>query len=82
MKGEEYLGFYGITKDPVTGEFMMITEFADKGNLRCILSNNFNSILWKDKINLLWYLTMDLNTLHHLGYSHKDFHSGNILQNG
>lgn len=59
----------------------MITEFADKGNLRCVLSNNFNSILWKDKIRLLWYLTIDLKTLHHLGYSHKDFHSGNILQN-
>src|SRR5205085_8438900 len=23
----------------------------------------------------------DLKTLHRLGYSHKDFHSGNILQN-
>jgi serine/threonine protein kinase len=58
----------------------MITEFANKGNLKCILSNSFNSILWKDKIDILWWLTTDLKTLHHLGYSHKDFHSGNILQ--
>ena len=76
-----YLKFYGITKDPETGEFMMIMELANKGNLRCILSKNFNNILWKDKIGHLCDLTLDLETLHHLGYSHKDFHSGNILQN-
>ena len=58
----------------------MVTQFADKGNLRCILSNNFNSILWRNKIELLYHLTVDLKILHHLGYSHKDFHSGNILQ--
>ncbi|CAB4474479.1 unnamed protein product [Rhizophagus irregularis] len=28
------LKFYGLTKDPETKEFMMIIEFADKGNLR------------------------------------------------
>src|ERR1051325_1821815 len=59
---------------------MMITQFADKGNLRCILSGSFNSILWINKINLLQNLTIDLKAIHRLGYSHKDFHSGNILQ--
>ena len=72
--------FYGITKDPETQEFMMIIEFADQGNLRHVLSSNFNNILWKDKIQLLYCLTMDLKYLHELGYFHKDFHSGNILQ--
>ena len=55
-------------------------QFADQGNLRHVLSSNFNNILWKDKINLLYYLTMDLKNLHELGYFHKDFHSGNILK--
>ena len=59
---------------------MMIIQFADQGNLRHILSSNFNNILWKDKIKLLWDLTTDLKELHELGYFHKDFHSGNILQ--
>ena len=67
-----------MTKDPETEEFMMILQFADKGNLRCILSNKFNRISWSSKINSLSDLTMDLKTLHNLGYSHKDFHSGNI----
>lgn len=37
--------FYGITKDPETKEFMIILRFAEQGNLRDILSNNFNDIL-------------------------------------
>ena len=59
---------------------MMIIQFADKGNLRCTLSSNFNNILWKDKIQSLRYAALDLKNLHGLGYFHKDFHSGNILQ--
>src|SRR5436190_1189014 len=69
-----------MTKDPETQEFMMIIQFADQGNLRHVLSSNFNNILWRDKIELLRHLTMDLKNLHKLGYFHKDFHSGNILK--
>ncbi|GBC02776.1 hypothetical protein RclHR1_04810007 [Rhizophagus clarus] len=73
------LKFYGMTRDPETKEFVMITQFAEKGNLRSFLSNNFNNILWKDKLYLLYKLITDLNYLHKLSYFHKDFHSGNIL---
>ena len=69
-----------MTKDPKTKEFMMIIRLADQGNLRHILSNNFGNFLWKNKINLLMYSAQDLESLHGLGYFHKDFHSGNILQ--
>src|SRR6266498_838976 len=69
-----------MTQDPETKEFMMIIEFADNGNLRSSLSNNFNNILWKNKIYLLFQIAVDLKNLHKLGYFHKDFHSGNILQ--
>ena len=58
----------------------MIIQFADQGNLRHVLSSNFNNILWENKIHLLWKLTFDLKILHELGYFHKDFHSGNILK--
>ena len=69
-----------MTKDPETQEFMMIVQFADQGNLRHVLSSNFNNILWGEKIGILSSLTMDLKNLHGLGYFHKDFHSGNILR--
>jgi len=74
------LKFYGITKDPETKEFIIIMQFADKGNLKNILSSNFNNILWKNKLQDLYEMAMDLRNLHGLGYFHKDFHSGNILQ--
>ncbi|EXX68448.1 uncharacterized protein OCT59_016039 [Rhizophagus irregularis] len=74
------LRFYGLTKDPETKEFMMIIKFADKGNLRSILLNNFNDFMWKNKIRLLWVISYDLNSLHNSGYLHKDFHSGNVLK--
>ncbi len=67
------LRLYGMTKDPETKEFMMIIKFADEGNLRSSLSNNFNNISWKDKILLLYHITEDLRDLHKLGYFHKDF---------
>ncbi|POG77995.1 uncharacterized protein OCT59_017741 [Rhizophagus irregularis] len=78
----DLLKFYGMTKDPETEEFMMILQFANKGNLRSVLSHNFNNILWNNKILYLDWLAYGLKSLHELGYFHKDFHSGNILQVG
>src|SRR5438034_6484344 len=69
-----------MTKDPETKEFMMIIKFAENGNLRSNLSNNFNNILWGEKIDKLRDASSNLQDLHKLGYFHKDFHSGNILQ--
>src|SRR5436305_11237569 len=69
-----------MAKDPETQEFMMIMQFADQGNLRHVLSSNFNNILWRDKIFLLLNSIGDHKYLHGLGYFHKDFHSGNILK--
>ncbi|GES80895.1 kinase-like domain-containing protein [Rhizophagus clarus] len=75
------LNFYGMTKDPETKEFMMIIKLVDQGNLRCELSSNFNNYLWIDKLGFLTAISYELRSLHKLGYFHKDFHSGNILQN-
>jgi hypothetical protein len=48
--------------------------------LRNFLSNNFNKTLWQDKIKYLFWISSNLKNLHNLGYFHKDFHSGNIIQ--
>ncbi|RGB32998.1 hypothetical protein C1646_762250 [Rhizophagus diaphanus] len=76
----DLLKFYGVTKDPVTKEFMMIVQFSEMRNLRNVLSKDFNNISWKDKITSLYKLSYDLNKLHKLGYCHKDLHIGNVLQ--
>ncbi|GBB97336.1 hypothetical protein RclHR1_02970011 [Rhizophagus clarus] len=79
LNHKTYLAFYGITKDPDTKEFIMIMDFANKGSLKSIFSHDFKNILWKDKINWLSHLAIDLENMHELGYLHKDLHSGNIL---
>src|SRR5436305_6737415 len=57
----------------------MIMQLVKIENLRNVLLN-FNNILWKEKIFILWKSALDLKYLHNLGYVHKDFHSGNILK--
>jgi serine/threonine protein kinase len=76
------LEFYGITKDPETEEFMMIMQFVAEGSVRNILSRDFNNTLWSRKLRYLHNSAVDLKRLHMLGYIHKDFHSGNILNSG
>src|SRR6266498_4266804 len=66
-----------MTKDK---EFIMIAEFANEGNFRSILTTKFNEIRWTDKIDTLFSSSFGLRRFHNLGYCHKDFHSGNILQ--
>ncbi len=75
------LGFYGITKDPETKEFILIIQFANLGNLRSILLNNFHNILWENKLCVLTNIIKNLKSLHELKYCHKNLHSNNILQN-
>src|ERR1051325_3179436 len=58
---------------------MIIIGFAEAGSLRNILSNNFENILWQNKIRILGHLALGLRNMHELGYFHKNLHSGNIL---
>ncbi|POG63361.1 kinase-like domain-containing protein [Rhizophagus irregularis DAOM 181602=DAOM 197198] len=47
------LTFYGMTKDPETKEFIMITQFAEKGNLRSFLSSYFHKDFHSGNILLI-----------------------------
>ncbi|EXX74797.1 Mkk2p [Rhizophagus irregularis DAOM 197198w] len=75
---DTYLKFYGITKDDKTKKFMMIMQLVNQGNLRSVLSSNFNNIVWIEKLLVLHNILYDLKDLHKLGYFHKDL---NILLN-
>jgi serine/threonine protein kinase len=54
---------------------------TNQENLKHILTNNFENILWKDKIKCLYDLIYDLQNTHKLGYFFKDIKSENILYN-
>jgi len=55
-----------MTKVPETKEFIIVVQLASEGNLRSILSTNFNDILWKDKIICLFSILFDLKNLNDL----------------
>ncbi|CAB5217525.1 unnamed protein product [Rhizophagus irregularis] len=70
---------HGITKNPLTNEFMFIMKFANGGNLYNYLHDNFTNITWKEKLYILWRISDGLQTIHEKDFIHRDFHSGNIL---
>ncbi|RHZ54962.1 hypothetical protein Glove_421g80 [Diversispora epigaea] len=71
--------FFGITQDPETQSYMMVLRYAKDGNLREYLKINFNNINWKQKLDNLYNLSLNLESIHGLDIVHQDFHPGNIL---
>ena len=57
----------------------MVLEYAENGNLRKYLKNNFN-LTWNEKLQFLKNIAYNLGTIHDQECVHKDLHSGNILQ--
>ena len=57
----------------------MVMQYADCGNLRQHLNNNFNSLSWERKLWNLYCIAKGLKEIHNNQLVHRDFHSGNIL---
>src|SRR3990170_8207793 len=76
----QYLNkYYGITQNPITGDFIIIMKYYKLGSLRDYLTKNFYNIKWNEKLQILKNIILGLNHLHNQKIIHKDFHSGNIL---
>ncbi|EXX69111.1 Tpk1p [Rhizophagus irregularis DAOM 197198w] len=61
------IGFYGITQDPKTKDYMMILDYAEDGSLRDYLDKNYDAIV-------------GLRYIHEKELLHRDLHIGNILK--
>ncbi|GBC15199.2 kinase-like domain-containing protein [Rhizophagus irregularis DAOM 181602=DAOM 197198] len=79
--------FFGITKfesghsleNHNNKNYMLVMEYADGGNLRSYLKNNFSNLTWDDKYNLAYQLACGVSCLHNEGIVHNDLHSDNVL---
>ncbi|PKY53714.1 kinase-like protein [Rhizophagus irregularis] len=71
--------FLGITKEPITNNYIMVLQYANRGNLREYLKNNFKSLNWDDKIRMASEITCGLKCLHSRKIIHRDLHAKNIL---
>ncbi|GBC33815.2 kinase-like domain-containing protein [Rhizophagus irregularis DAOM 181602=DAOM 197198] len=65
---------FGITKDPKSGNFMIVMGYAKDGSLRQHLNNSFNSTKWNGKLNILQKIAQGLDSIHQKGLIHRDFH--------
>ncbi|PKC13679.1 kinase-like protein [Rhizophagus irregularis] len=67
----------GISKDDK--DYLLITQYADGGDLRNYLKNNFKKLTWDDKKKLAFQIADGLNYLHKENILHRDLHSKNIV---
>ncbi|RHZ80689.1 hypothetical protein Glove_132g90 [Diversispora epigaea] len=79
FRGKNAIAIYGITKNPTKNEYMMVMNYAEHGSLRNLLNNKFEKLTWKIKYNILSEVLIGLINIHEMGLMHKDFHSGNIV---
>jgi serine/threonine protein kinase len=69
---------YGFTKDQDASNYMVVMDYANKGNLR----NNLTKIIeysWQLRLYMLYKIISGLNEIHKINLIHCDFHDGNIL---
>ncbi|KAG9286783.1 hypothetical protein G9A89_012333 [Geosiphon pyriformis] len=70
---------YGITKDIITDEFIMVLPFAEHGDLRAFLKMNENTLTWEMFLRILFQIVSGLRFIHDSNLVHGDLHPGNIL---
>ncbi|RIB09157.1 kinase-like domain-containing protein [Gigaspora rosea] len=72
------LEIYGLTGKEENGkmQYLMVFQYANKGNLREFLKSDFKKFTWEIKLWQLVDASLDLAQIHEEGYTHNDFHSG------
>ncbi|CAG8567571.1 6882_t:CDS:2 [Paraglomus brasilianum] len=70
---------YGISQHPATGDYIMVMEYADNGDLYRYMRNHFDDISWYDKLAILRDIAMGLTVIHSADLLHRNLHTGNIL---
>lgn len=70
---------YGISRDPESNDFILVTQYMSGGNLRQHLHENFKNMDWWRKVAILFDIAKSLKSIHIHGFVHHNFHSGNVL---
>ncbi|RGB31427.1 hypothetical protein C1646_764117 [Rhizophagus diaphanus] len=80
MNNAFIIGFYGITQDPETKNYMMVLDYAEDGSLRNYLDKEYNKLKWNKKIDYMYDIIIGLERIHEKELIHRDLHIGNILK--
>jgi serine/threonine protein kinase len=68
-----------VTRDSKSNEYAIVTEFYGGGSLREVIKKKHSILNWVMIIFMLRCISYGLVTIHTENYYHRDFHSGNIL---
>ncbi|RIA79630.1 kinase-like domain-containing protein, partial [Glomus cerebriforme] len=68
----------GISQNPDTKNYIIITSYMKKGSLSTILSKK-KITNWLEKLYLINRISEGIKLIHDAGYLHCDIHSGNIF---
>ncbi|CAG8569042.1 14850_t:CDS:2 [Acaulospora morrowiae] len=71
------LRYYGISKDPLTNEYIIVMEYCEHGSLTSYLTEITEH--FEVKLYVLVNMVRKINALHSFGIVHRDLHMGNIL---
>ncbi|PKC12172.1 kinase-like protein [Rhizophagus irregularis] len=80
MENFVIVGFYGITQDPETKNYMMVLDYAKDGSLRNYLDKEYSKLNWNKKFDYLRHIITGLEYIHEQELVHRDLHIGNILK--
>ncbi|EXX52928.1 Cmk2p [Rhizophagus irregularis DAOM 197198w] len=69
---------FGLTQDLLNGNYMLVMLKMDT-DLRKYLQQNYNQLTWKEKIKIVYEISIALSNIYKEKAIHKDLHSGNIL---
>ncbi|RHZ82454.1 hypothetical protein Glove_109g154 [Diversispora epigaea] len=71
--------YYGVSIDHLAEKCYIVLQYAEDGNLRNYLRNNFKNLDWKTKIKMAQDITNGLCYMHKANIVHRDLHSKNVL---
>ncbi|EXX60518.1 hypothetical protein RirG_179200 [Rhizophagus irregularis DAOM 197198w] len=72
---------YGLTKNPSSGNYMLVMNKMEM-DLRIYIKQSYNNLIWKERIQIAYNIILALLRIHKENAIHRDLHSGNILFEG
>ncbi|RIA86388.1 hypothetical protein C1645_878696 [Glomus cerebriforme] len=77
-KWTDILQCFGLTQDPLNGDYMLVMLKMDI-DLRNYLQQNHNQLIWKERIMIMCDIIPAISQIHFEKAIHRNLHSGNIL---
>ncbi|CAG8705110.1 9649_t:CDS:2, partial [Racocetra fulgida] len=77
---DRILRCFGITQDPETNDYFLVSQYANDGDLNHYLRQNFVNIDWEQRLEILREIVKGLKDIHDANLVHHNLHGGNILR--